>query len=259
MDATDSWQNVPGLLRDPAAALPPAWHDMFAPLRRGCVDDLMVVAQIGQSIDGRTATESGHSKYINGPAGLDHLHRLRALVDAVVVGVGTAVADDPQLTVRRVSGPSPARVVIDPRGRLPASTRMWVDDGVRRIAILGPDAKPNVPAGVEVLRVGLTAGRAAPAEILAALASVGLRRIMIEGGAHTMSGFLSAGCLDRLHIVVAPMLLGAGQPSVELKPVEFAHDALRPPVRAHLLADEVLFDIDLSNQRVCVGRANTSR
>ena len=105
----------------------------------------------------------------------------------------------------------------------------------------------------------LTAGLAAPAAILKVLASAGLRRILIEGGAHTVSGFLTAGCLDRLHIVVAPMLLGAGQPSVELKPVEFAHDALRPPVRAHLLADEVLFDIDLSRQRVLVGRANTSR
>ncbi len=259
MDATDSWQNVPRLLRDPAAALPSAWNDMFAPLRWGCIDDLMVVAQMGQSIDGRVATESGHSKYINGPAGLDHLHRLRALVDAVVIGVGTAVADDPQLTVRRVSGPSPARVVIDPRGRLPASARMWADDGVRRIAVVGTEARPKLPAGVEVLRVALTAGCAAPAAILLALASAGLRRILIEGGTHTMSGFLTAGCLDRLHIIVAPMLLGAGQPSVELKPVEFAHDALRPPVRAHLLADEVLFDIDLSSQRVRVGRANTSR
>jgi riboflavin-specific deaminase-like protein len=259
MDATDSWQNVPRLMRDPAAALPPAWNDMFAPLRRGCIDDLMVVAQMGQSIDGRVATESGHSKYINGPAGLDHLHRLRALVDAVVVGVGTAVADDPQLTVRRVSGPSPVRVVIDPRGRLPASAQMWAEDGVRRIAIVGPEAQPKLCAGIEILRVDLTSGRAAPAAILQALASAGLRRILIEGGARTMSGFLTAGCLDRLHIVVAPMLLGAGQPSVELKPVEFAHDALRPPVRAHLLADEVLFDIDLSSQRVCVGRANTSR
>lgn len=259
MDATDSWQNVPKLLRSHTASLPQPWSEIFSPLRHGCIDDLMVVAQMGQSIDGRVATESGHSKYINGPAGLDHLHRLRALVDAVAVGVGTAVVDNPQLTVRRVTGPSPARVVIDPCGRLPASARTWAEDGVRRIAIVGKDAKPDVPKGVEVLRVALTDGRASPCDILRALAGAGLRRIMIEGGAHTVSGFLEAGCLDRLHIVVAPMLLGAGQPSVELKPVEFAHDALRPPVRAHLLADEVLFDIDLSRQRVCVGRANTSR
>ena len=259
MDATDSWQNVPRLLRSRTAPLPQPWSAIFSPLRHGCIDDLMVVAQMGQSIDGRVATESGHSKYITGPAGLDHLHRLRALVDAVVVGVGTAVADNPQLTVRRVTGPSPARVVIDPCGRLPASARMWTGDGVRRIAIVGEGEQANVPEGVEVLRVALKERRASPCDILRVLAGAGLRRIMIEGGAHTVSGFLEAGCLDRLHIVVAPMLLGAGQPSVELKPVEFAHDALRPPVRAHVLADEVLFDIDLSRQRVCIGRANTSR
>ncbi|HEX2632910.1 MAG TPA: RibD family protein, partial [Bradyrhizobium sp.] len=104
-------------------------------MRKGAVDDLVIVGQIGQSLDGRIATESGHSKYINGPAGLVHLHRLRALVDAVIVGVGTAIADDPQLTVRQVSGPQPARVVIDPKGRLCASARVFADDGVRRLLV----------------------------------------------------------------------------------------------------------------------------
>ena len=139
---TDRWAEIPELFRRPDAVLPPPWDDRFGPLRRGGVDDLMVVGQMGQSIDGRIATESGHSKYINGPAGLDHLHQLRALVDAVVVGVGTAVTDDPQLTVRRVSGPSPVRVVIDPRGRLSAAARLLVDDGIRRIVIVGQDAEP---------------------------------------------------------------------------------------------------------------------
>ena len=77
--------------------LPPPWEDIFGPLRAGSVDDLVVVGQIGQSLDGRIATMSGHSRYINGPAGLAHLHRLRALVDAVIVGVGSALADDPRL------------------------------------------------------------------------------------------------------------------------------------------------------------------
>ena len=106
---------------------------MFGPLRAGMVDDIMVVGQLGQSLDGRVATQTGHSHYINGPAGLAHLHRLRALVDAVVIGIGTALADDPQLTVRRVSGPQPVRVVIDPGGRLPPSARLLANDGVRRI------------------------------------------------------------------------------------------------------------------------------
>src|SRR5262245_9085364 len=101
-----SWAAVPQGFRGATRALPPPWEDIFGPLRRGAVDELVVVGQSGQSIDARIATASGHSHYINGHAGLAHLHRLRALVDAVVIGVGTAIADDPQLTVRRVVGPN---------------------------------------------------------------------------------------------------------------------------------------------------------
>ena len=101
--SSDPWEDFSNIFRRGQQPLPQAWADVFGPLRKGTVDDLMIVGQIGQSLDGRIATESGHSKYINGPAGLVHLHRLRALVDAVVVGVGTAIADDPLLTVRRVA------------------------------------------------------------------------------------------------------------------------------------------------------------
>src|SRR3569623_568757 len=118
------WHIVPSKFRTSSEPLPAPWEDWFGPLREGSVDDLVVVGQIGQSIDGRIATVTGHSKYINGPAGLDHLHRLRALVDAVLVGIGTAVADDPLLTVRRCVGPSPARVVLDPKGRIPPNSKV---------------------------------------------------------------------------------------------------------------------------------------
>src|SRR6201991_2834844 len=116
----DSWASVPESFRSGIVPLPAPWEALFGTLRSGRADSVTVVGQLGQSLDGRIATETGHSHYINGPAGLAHLHRLRALVDAVVVGIGTALADNPQLTVRRVSGPHPARVVIDTRGRLPA-------------------------------------------------------------------------------------------------------------------------------------------
>jgi diaminohydroxyphosphoribosylaminopyrimidine deaminase/5-amino-6-(5-phosphoribosylamino)uracil reductase len=130
-----SWEAIPRLFRSAESPLPQPWQDIFGPLRKGVIDDLVLVGQCGQSIDARIATPSGDSHYVNGDAGLDHLHRLRALVDAVVIGVGTAIADDPQLTVRRVLGPNPARVIIDPNGRLPSNARVLTADGTRRLEI----------------------------------------------------------------------------------------------------------------------------
>jgi diaminohydroxyphosphoribosylaminopyrimidine deaminase/5-amino-6-(5-phosphoribosylamino)uracil reductase len=186
---------------------------LFGPLRKGAVDDLLVIGQIGQSLDGRIATESGHSKFVNGPAGLVHLHRLRTLVDAVVVGVGTAIADDPQLNVRRVAGPHPARVVIDPKGRLRADARLFADDGVRRLVITAQGSCCAPPPGVEIVALPAVDGQIAPAAILSALAGCGIKRMLIEGGANTVSRFLVAGCLDRLHVMVAPIILGSGAPA----------------------------------------------
>ncbi len=247
------WLKVPGDFRASNGPLPEPWEARFGPLRCGTIDDLVVVGQIGQSIDGRIATVTGHSKYINGPAGLAHLHRLRALMDAVLVGIGTAVADDPLLTVRRCTGPSPARVILDPRGRLSPDAQVLADDGVRRLVITAEGVKPKLPDGVEIVGFPASGGEIAPAAILAALAERGLARTLIEGGAHTVSRVIAAGCLDRLHVIVAPIMLGAGQSGVTLKPIARADEALRSPMRAHLLDDEVLFDCDLSAQRVPVG------
>ncbi len=162
-----SWEGVPESFRSGAAPLPVPWEDLFGPLRALGVDDIMVIGQLGQSLDGRVATPTGHSHYINGPAGLNHLHRLRALVDAVVVGIGTAVADDPQLTVRRVSGPQPVRVVIDPKGRLPGSARLLTNDGVRRIILTASGVRPSLPQGVEIVELPAPGGQIAPSAILA--------------------------------------------------------------------------------------------
>jgi diaminohydroxyphosphoribosylaminopyrimidine deaminase/5-amino-6-(5-phosphoribosylamino)uracil reductase len=255
--AGHSWAQFAQVFRS-SGPLPPPWAERFEPLRTGRVDDLIVVAQIGQSLDGRIATASGHSQYINGAAGLLHLHMLRSLVDAVVVGVGTALADDPQLTVRRVEGTSPARVVIDPNGRLPASARVFAPDGIRRLVVVAEGTDFPATPGVENIALPVTGGRIAPADILAALAGRGIRRILIEGGATTVSNFLMAGCLDRLHVIVAPIVIGSGRPSFILPPIERADQAMRVPIRSHQLDDEVLFDCDLSNQRIAVGRAKKS-
>src|SRR3954465_9215332 len=252
------WFPVPSNFRTGLGPLPQPWEDRFGPLRRGAVDDLVVVGQIGQSIDGRIATVTGHSKYINGPAGLDHLHRLRALVDAVLVGIGTAVADDPLLTVRRCVGPSPARVVLDPKGRIPPQSKVLVDDGIRRLVITAQGVRPQLPDGVEIVEVPAPEGEVAPSSILEALQARGFNRILIEGGAHTVSRFIAAGCLDRLHVVVAPIIIGAGPAGVTGNPIDRADQALKAPMRAHLLGAELLCGWPLSAQRIPVGRAKKS-
>jgi diaminohydroxyphosphoribosylaminopyrimidine deaminase / 5-amino-6-(5-phosphoribosylamino)uracil reductase len=252
-----SWSVVPSAIRG-GGTLPDPWDGLFEPIRSGTVDDLVVVGQFGQSLDGRVATESGHSHYINGADGLAHLHRLRAVADVVVVGIGTALADDPQLTVRRVTGPNPARVVIDPHGRLPATARLLTADGTRRLVVTAEGTRPALPGDIERLALPVHNGTIAPAAILASLGACGFRRILIEGGANTVSRFLVAGCLDRLHVVVAPMILGTGKASFTLPPIDRVDRALRPPMRTHILGDEVLFDCDLSAQRVPVGVAKKS-
>jgi riboflavin-specific deaminase-like protein len=206
-----------------------------------------VIAQLGQSLDGRIATLSGDSKYINGREALRHLHRIRASVDAVLVGVGTVIADDPLLTVRLVPGRHPVRVVLDPRGRMPASVRLAGDRSVRTI-ILQAEGAGEPPPGCEVIRLPCENGRVCPRDIVRTLAAAGLRRILVEGGAHTISAFIDAGAVDRLHVLMAPMILGSGKPGLELAPIQTLRHALRPATSVHVLGDgNVLFDCDLRN------------
>lgn len=246
----ESWQALLRAFADHQLALPERWADVFGSLRHSSKENLIVVGQIGQTIDGRIATVTGHSKYINGAAGLMHLHRLRALVDAVVVGVGTAIADDPLLTVRLVAGKHPARIVIDPKNRLRANAKIFNADGARRIVITELDQPYPVSDGVEVLRLPTTDGKISPHAILKGLGGLGFERILIEGGADTVSRFMQAGCMDRLHVIVAPIIMGSGRAGFSLPVIEHMDQAKRLTVHAHKLDDEVLFDCDLSAQRI---------
>ena len=169
-----------------------------------------------------------------------------------------AIADDPQLTVRHVEGPSPARVVIDPKGRLPSGARVLTEDGIRRLIITAEGKDYTATDRAEIIALPAPGERIAPATILTALAKRGLRRILIEGGTNTVSAFYAAGCLDRLHVIVAPIILGDGRASLILPSLERADQAARLPVRAHQLDDEMLFDCDLSAQRVPIGLAKKS-
>lgn len=250
----DAWTAVKAARR--GAIVPPALaqHPLCRALLPVATEPTIVIAQIGQSLDGRTATVTGASHYINGEAALDHLHRLRALVDAVVVGVGTVCADDCQLNVRRVDGPSPARVVIDPRGRIPVEARALADDGARRLVVRAEGAPHCDAPGVETIHLPAPGGRIAPEGVVAALARRGLRRVLVEGGAHTVSAFMAAGSIDRLHVMVAPLLVGSGREGLALAPIDRLEFALRPQATVHALGSDVLFDCDMRTAATTASR-----
>jgi riboflavin-specific deaminase-like protein len=210
----------------------------------------LAIGQIGQSLDGRICTESGDSHYVNGDAALTHLHRLRALVDCVLVGVGTVVTDRPRLTVRRVRGEQPLRAVLDPAGRAPPDVSPLAagDDEPPTLHLVGRTALAGLPpaaAHVRRLPVAIGDDRVAPAAVLDALAGIGCSRVLIEGGATTLSGFVAADALDRLHVLVAPLLIGSGRPGLVLPPVTKLADARRPVMHTRKLDDDVLFDVEL--------------
>lgn len=218
---------------------------LYAPLARRNVGPV-TVAQIGQSLDGRVATVSGDARDVSGEGGLSHLHRLRALVDGVVIGVGTALHDAPRLTVRLCQGPNPARIVIDPRGRLPDDAPMLRDDGTRRIVVQAVERAR--PTGVEVIRLPL-GGKFFPARsVLQVLHKAGLNNLLIEGGGITISAFLEARLLNRLHVAVAPLLIGAGPAALTTqRPALTLAECLRPDTRVFSLGTDVLFDCALSD------------
>lgn len=218
---------------------------IYAPLARRDMGPI-AIGQIGQSLDGRVATVSGDARDISGPDGLRHLHRLRALVDAVVIGVRTALHDTPRLTVRLCPGQNPARVIIDPRGRLPDNAPALRDDGTRRIVV--QTVAQARPKGVEVVRLpSLTDGTLAPRQILSALQELGLNTVLVEGGGITVSRFFEAGLLSHLHIAVAPLLIGGGpQGFNRITQVGSLAEAPRPQTQVCDMGSDILFNCTLT-------------
>lgn len=207
-----------------------------------------VVALLGQSLDGRIATLSGHSHFVNCDAALVHLHRMRALCDAVLVGAGTVALDDPRLTVRRCEGVSPLRAILDPDARAPAERAVFRDRTAPTLALRGAGAG-QAPAGrAEIVEIARDAeGAISIPAALDALAARGCRLVLVEGGGRTVSRFLEAKRVDRLQLAVAPMVIGSGRPSIALPPIETLADALRPPTRRVSLGADTLFECRLGD------------
>jgi riboflavin-specific deaminase-like protein len=249
-DQLIAWR--PGIGWEPRVAqLDPrrALLELYLPISSATPARPLTVGHLGQSLDGFIATHSGDSQFVTGHANIVHLHRLRALCDAVIVGAGTVAADNPQLTTRHVEGPSPLRVIFDPARRLAADYRVFTEHSAPTLyacarSLLRED-ETHIGCA-EVMGLASSGDRVDVGELVRALRARGCARIFVEGGGVTVSAFLEANLLDRLHMAIAPLLIGDGRPAIRLPARSALRDCLRPRYRVFRMGGDVLFDFDLT-------------
>ncbi|MEK6300695.1 MAG: RibD family protein [Acidobacteriota bacterium] len=193
-----------------------------------------VTVKFAQTLDGRIATASGDSQWISGPSSLKLAHKLRREHDAIMVGIGTVLKDDPRLTVRLVGGRDPLRVVLDSKLRLPAEARVLANGAARHTLVITAGAADPARAaeleslGAEVLRIdaapdgmGVNVTRA-----LEHLGRRGIESLLVEGGAATVTSLLAARLVDRLVIAIAPKIVGRGTEAIGDLRIHRLKDAL---------------------------------
>ncbi|MGE0863393.1 MAG: RibD family protein [Vicinamibacterales bacterium] len=223
--------------------------DLYLPICGATASRPITIGHLGQSLDGFIATHTGDSQFVTGEGNIVHLHRMRALCDAVVVGAGTVAADDPQLTTRHVTGPHPLRVIFDPGRRLAPTFKLFTD---RAAATLYICERSRLEPGEDQIGgaavVGVAEGPAGVAEVAELLRARGCARVFVEGGGVTVSAFLAANLLDRLQLAIAPVLIGNGRPAIRLAPQARLRDCLRPGYRVFRMGGDVLFDCELDSQ-----------
>lgn len=189
---------------------------------------VFVVGHVTQTLDGRIACLNGQSQWIGNEADRRHCHRMRALLDGVMIGASTALADDPRLTVRHVDGRDPRRIVLSGSGRvLQHGGALQLFTGAGCDVVVADDcALPEPRATARVVKVRHNGTWLEPGEILAALRARGVHSLFVEGGSSTLSSFLAAGAIHLLQVHMAPTVLGSGIPSVQLPAVKHVRDGM---------------------------------
>ena len=228
---------------------PPDVGSLLGEVRVGSTRPYVVV-KFAQTLDGRIATSTGDARWISGEAERRASHALRAACDAVLVGMGTVLRDDPRLTVRMVPGASPIRVVLDSRLRVPDHAKVLDDDAATTIVTTesSPEERRTElrRRGISVIVVRAGSDGVDLAAAMSALLRDGIRSVLVEGGAAVITSFLSTGLADRLVVGIAPRVLGTGTEAVGDLGIAEVADSLRVYRRAvHVVGDDVLIAGDI--------------
>jgi riboflavin-specific deaminase-like protein len=206
----------------------------------------LITLHYAQSLDGRLATRTGDSQWIGGQASLKLAHQLRAEHAAVLVGVGTVLADNPRLTVRLVSGPSPKRVIVDSALRIPLDAHVLTDGTAPTVVATTDRALPervNAVAACGAMVLTVPTDDVGRVDLQALLPLLKTESLLIEGGGAVITSALRQRLVQRVVVCIAPMLIGQGTDAVGDLQVDCLNQALRfGASRFTVLEDDVIFD-----------------
>ena len=221
---------------------------------------MKVTISYAQTLDGRIATRTGDSQWIGGPESLRLAHELRADHDALLVGVGTVIADNPRLTTRLVVGRSPLRVVADSRLRIPLDANV-LQDGAAQTVVATTEAAADQRrqavrrTGAQLIIIRRDPdGRVDVEDLVRVLADRGIRSLLVEGGAGMITSVLRAQLCDRLVVCIAPRIIGRGIEAVGDLGIERLRDALTfTSIRMRPCGEDVILDGELARVATVAG------
>ena len=200
------------------------------------------IGQIGQSLDGKIALNNGSSHYINEKESITYLHCLRSISDGVLVGVNTIIKDNPLLTTRKIKGPNPIRLIIDPNLKLSNKYKIFKDDNKNIIFTnSSKDKKFTNTTIVKFSKKNFTQN------IYDYLEKTSLQTILIEGGPTTLSHFIELKLLNYMQFIISPTIIGSGIDSVRLKPISNLKNALRAKNTICKLGKEIIVTLDFNS------------
>ncbi len=202
----------------------------------------LVIAQIGQSIDGRIALNNGNSHYINNPKSIIYLHCLRSISDAIIVGSNTIKKDNPLLTTRKIKGTNPKRIIID--GSLSLNNKYKIfNDGNENIIFTksNKNIRLNNSTIIRLKEKNFTKN------LITQIKKLKYKNILVEGGSKTISELINNKYIDILQFMIAPILIGSGINSLNLKEISNLNKAIRPKHNFNELENEIIVNLFLNS------------
>ena len=202
----------------------------------------LVIAQIGQSIDGRIALNNGNSHYINNPKSIIYLHCLRSISDAIIVGSNTIKKDNPLLTTRKIKGTNPKRIIID--GSLSLNNKYKIfNDGNENIIFTksNKNIRLNNSTIIRLKEKNFTKN------LITQIKKLKYKNILVEGGSKTISELINNQYIDILQFMIAPILIGSGINSLNLKEISNLNKAIRPKCNFNELENEIIVNLFLNS------------